>query len=235
VVLLTIDTSVALPALLSPQGHPRKLWLLLAYGAVAYRTEHLRLELDALAELAATEGGEVHATALEDQLHVAEGQAAVLEDLLPPDAPRHYVAAGFAALFNEYERKLREAGPRLDPQLRGEDVSLIRRQAEAVCVAGAPPFDLTRVPTLTRDPEDDPIVYGALLAGADIVLSDDRDIVPDGSLTTYEHGGRRLEAMTFRHFVSERFEPVDFAWRDVDGRWLRHAFAPGGASGDEAT
>lgn len=40
--LVTVDTSVALPAMLSPTSHPRKLFVVLAYGAVGYRAEHLR-------------------------------------------------------------------------------------------------------------------------------------------------------------------------------------------------
>ena len=48
-----MDTSVALPASLSPGGITRKFWLLLAVGALAYRADHLRLELDAALSLLA--------------------------------------------------------------------------------------------------------------------------------------------------------------------------------------
>jgi predicted nucleic acid-binding protein len=54
---VVMDTSVALPATLSPSGMTRKFWLLLAVGALAYRAEHLRLELDALKAEAEREGG----------------------------------------------------------------------------------------------------------------------------------------------------------------------------------
>lgn len=68
----------------------------------------------------------------------------------------------------------------------------LRRQLEAICVAGPAPFDPTAVPALTRDPADDPIVFGALLAGSDFLISDDRDIVPDG--TEHEYESTRVRA-----------------------------------------
>jgi predicted nucleic acid-binding protein len=35
------------------------------------------------------------------------------------------------------------------------------------------------VPTLTADPKDDPILYTALLADADLLISSDKHLVPD--------------------------------------------------------
>jgi hypothetical protein len=46
--LVTVDTSVALPATLSAGGMPRKLWVLLAFEALTYEIEHRQLDLDAL-------------------------------------------------------------------------------------------------------------------------------------------------------------------------------------------
>lgn len=43
--LVVLDTSDALPATLSPRSHPRKLLVLLAYGTLTYRAEHLGLDL----------------------------------------------------------------------------------------------------------------------------------------------------------------------------------------------
>jgi len=53
-----VDTSVSLPATLSPRGMARKFWVLLAYGALTYEIEHREQELQEL-ELAAQHGGRV--------------------------------------------------------------------------------------------------------------------------------------------------------------------------------
>jgi hypothetical protein len=57
--LVVIDTSVALPATLSPRGLTRKFWVLLALGALTHREEHLRLELEALEREVAATGGTI--------------------------------------------------------------------------------------------------------------------------------------------------------------------------------
>ncbi len=222
--LITLDTSVALPAMLSPSGLPRKLLVVLAFGAVSYRAEHLRMERDLLTEIAESQGGQVHGLDVFDTaIDEAERRRARLVELLPSNTPDTYVAAGFATLFDEHERKLREIGHRLDPALRQEDVPRLRRQLEAICVVGPPPFDPATAPALTRDPTDDPIILGALLADSAYLISDDRDIVPDGTEHEYEHGEHRLRAVTFGHFIRHCFEPDDFPWRRVDGRWLLDA------------
>jgi predicted nucleic acid-binding protein len=229
--LVTIDTSVALPAALAAGSHPRKLWVVLAYGALTYQAEHLRLDRELLAETAANEGGEVRAVSAFDELiESAERRRAVLAELLPYETSDDYVAVGFTALFDEFERKVRAIGRKLDPSLEPEDAAKFRRQFEAICAVGPAPFDSGEAPALTRDPKDDPIVYGALLAGSDFLVSDDRQhIVPDGVDREYEHGEHRLRAMTFGRFVHECFEPADFPWREVDGAWLREAFRRAGA------
>jgi predicted nucleic acid-binding protein len=224
--LVVLDTSVALPATLSPKSHPRKLLVLLAYGALTYRAEHLRLDLDELTALAAAEDGEVYgAEAHRRQIERAERRRNAMSELLPVGAPNDWCAVGFSVLFDEFERKLREAGPRIDPKIRDQDVAPLRRQIEVVCVVGPPPFDPTAVPAHTRDPADDAIVHRALLAGSDFLISDDRDIVPDGAEHLYDLSGHRMLAVTFRKFTSTYFEPRDFPWRVLDGAWLREAFA----------
>jgi hypothetical protein len=83
-----------------------------------------------------------------------------------------------------------EAGKKINPAPRDEDVPKLRRQVEAICAAGSPPFDPRDAPALTRDPEDDPILYTALLGDADLLVADDRHIVPDGvEPTTSMRGG----------------------------------------------
>jgi hypothetical protein len=94
----------------------------------------------------------------------------------------------------------REVGAKRDPRVSPELAPVLRRQFEAICVGGPAPFDRATGPTLTRDPTDDAIVYTALLADAAFLISDDRDIVPDGDEHTYEHGGHRVLAVRFgRH------------------------------------
>lgn len=224
--LVVVDTSVALPAALSPRSHPRKLLVMLAYAATAYRAEHLRLEVDALRALAEAEGGEIGGVdALQSMVDTAERRRAGLAELMPADAPDDWVAVGFGALFDEFGRKLRETGHRLDPAIRPEDIPLLRRQFEATCVLGPPPFDPATAPPLTRDPNDDPIIYGALLAGADFLVSDDRDIVPTGAEQDYEHEGHRLRAVRFGPFARDVFAGGDFPWPAIEGEWLRRAWA----------
>lgn len=230
-----VDTSVALPATLSPRGFPRKFLVLLAFGAVTYEIEHRRLELDELLNEAEATGASVHGLELvEQRITLAEDRRAALEELLPYGVPDDWVAVGSPALFDEYERKLREVGPRLSPTLRPADVPALRRQLEALCVAASPPFEARTSPALTRDPEDDPIVYGALLADADFVISDDRHIVPDGIEHHYEHEGRSLTAMTFARMMERFFHPADIDFDEIDGAWLAVAYSMmgGSASGE---
>jgi predicted nucleic acid-binding protein len=122
-----MDTSVSLPATLSPGGMARKLWVLLALGALTHRIEHHRLALEELR---------------------AEGE-----------------------------------------------------------VTGA--------------------LSGALEiieAEANYLISDDHDIVPDGSEHTYEYDEHQVLAVTFNRFITTYFEPPDLDWSAIDGRWLQHAF-----------
>lgn len=225
--LITVDTSVALPAALKSASVPRKLWVLLAYGALNYRADHLRLDGDELKKLADETGGEsMGMRALDEMIEAAGERCAAVEELLPYGAPRDYVAVGFPALFDEFERKVREIGHKFDPSLRPEDAAAARRQFAAICAVGAPVKMPMIFPALTRDPQDDPIVYGALLADCDFLISDDKDIVPNRLEREYEYGEHRLRAVTFGKFIEDVFEPTDFPWREVDGAWLHEALKP---------
>jgi hypothetical protein len=64
-----------------------------------------------------------------------------LRDALPSSCPDHWRLVGSRPLLAEYERKLHEIGPRLDPDLRPTDIETIRRQIEAVCVDMTDDFD----------------------------------------------------------------------------------------------
>lgn len=87
-----------------------------------------------------------------------------------------------------------------------------------VCVAGSPPIDPREaIPILTRDPDDDPIVFAALRADVDLLISDDKDVVPDRRFQTYQHEDHRLLAVTFGVLVEDH---IDAPWADIDGSWL---------------
>jgi predicted nucleic acid-binding protein len=222
---VVVDTSVSLPATLSPTGMARKLWVLLGYGALNHHAEWHRIELELLRAEAETLGAQavgLQRAAVEAE--ATEQQRAILRDLLPDNAPEHWVALGSAVLFREYERKVREIGKRLNPNVRETDVGPLRRQLQAICAAGSPPFDPLQAPILTRDRQDDPIVYTALLAEADYLISDDRDIVPDRHEHHYEHEDHHVLAVTFNRFLAAYFEPIDLDWAAIDGRWLQHAY-----------
>jgi predicted nucleic acid-binding protein len=222
---VVMDTSVSLPATLSPAGMTRKLWVLLALGALTHQIEHNRLALDELHAEGKVMGALPGAPqSTEAEAHAAERRRTALRDLLPHDTPEHWVALGGAAIFDEYERKVREIGRRLNPTVRDTDIQPLRRQVEAICAAGSPPFDPDDSPSFTRDRKDDPIVYTALLGRADYLISDDRDIVPDGQEQDYGHGEHHVLAVTFNRFVTTYFKPADLDWGAIDGRWLRHAF-----------
>jgi predicted nucleic acid-binding protein len=225
-----MDTSVSLPATLSPGGMARKFWMLLALGALTYQIEHHRLALEELQAESMVMGALPGALdSIEAEAHAAEQRHAAVRDLMPHDTPEHWVAVGDEAIFDEYERKVREIGRRLNPNVRDTDIPPLRRRLEAICVAGSPSFNPEDSPSFTRDRKDDPMVYTALLGRADYLISDDRDIVPDGSEHHYEHDERHVLAVTFNRFVTTYFEPIDLDWGAIDGRWLRHVFNdPGG-------
>lgn len=216
--LIVLDTSISLPATLSRRGAmTRKLWALLAYGALTYRVEHLQLDRAELVALADETGGEVAGLdALDRMVDDFEHRRAAVAERLPPDAPTDLVAVGFAALFDEYERKLRDIGARFQPGLTADEIAMLRRQCEAICVVGPTPFTADDVPTLTPDKKDDPIVYGALLADADYLISDDRHIVPDQNEHTYGHEAHRTLAVTFNRFAQTYMRPQPFDWDGVD-------------------
>lgn len=203
----------------------RKFWVILAFGGWAYEVEHRRLELDELRLEAEATGGELGGIdAAERPIAHAEERRALLAEHLPYDAPDDWAAAGSRPLFDEYERKVREIGHRFDPTLDEDDARLLRRQMEAICVTAAPPHPPDQIPAFTTDPDDDPIVFGALLAGVDYLVSDDRKhIVPGGEAREYEHEDRRLLAVTFDYLVSDLMPDID--WDEIDGSLLAEALA----------
>lgn len=220
---VVIDTSISLPATLSPTGVRRRFWVVLALGALSYEVEHGRLELDALTAEAEQEGGGVGGVdnALA-RLEWASDRRAALLERLPYGTPEDWVAIGSRPLFDEYERKLREIGTKLDPALHEADIPRLRRQLEALCVIPAPLFQEADVPVLTADPKDDPILYTALVAAADLLISGDKHLVPDKQQELWEHDGQTVLALTFETLLADRLDEVD--WDQIDGSWLALAY-----------
>lgn len=158
----------------------------------------------------------------EDRVAHAVDRRAAFAEVLPHGTPDDWVAVGSAPLFDEYERKLGEVGPKIDPDFSDDDVRRLSRQAQAVCVAASPDFDLTAVPSLTRDPDDDAIVYSALLADVDLLVSDDQDVVPDDESHFYEHGEHRVLAVTFHRLIANHCDGI--GWKAIDGNFLAVAY-----------
>jgi hypothetical protein len=118
---------------------PRKLWVLLAFGALTYEVEHRRLDLDARREESEAVGGTLGGIEVAEALiaHAAERRT-VLAERLPDEAPDDWVAVGSRPLFDEYERKVREIGTRFDPHQDAGDARLLRRQMGALRCRSAP-------------------------------------------------------------------------------------------------
>lgn len=190
---------------------------------LTYEVEHARLELDALTAEADAAGARVGGREqAERRAARATDRRAALAELLPHGTPDNWVAVGSAPLFYEYERKLRDVGRKIDANFTDDDARRLNRQAQAVCVAASPDFDLSTVPSLTRDPDDDPIVYSPLLADVDLLVSDDQDLVPDDESHCYEHGEHRVLAVTFHHLIANHSDGID--WKAIDGSFLAVAY-----------
>lgn len=199
-----VDASVALPALLSPESMQRKFWVLLTLGALHQQVANRRLELAAwVAEGSdvATACGVVHA---QRRLADAEDRRAVLAEQVPHGTPDDWVAFGSAPLFAEYELKLRERGLRINPALGADEARRLTRQAQQICVAAAAPCAESETPSLTGDPTHDRIVFSGLVAGVDLMVSDERTVVPNNEFQLYRHGGHELLAITFQNLVAHR-------------------------------
>lgn len=216
---VVVDTNVSLAATLSPFGMRRRFWIILALGALTYEVEHRRLELDELSLSAEREGGIVHGVerAL-TRIDEANHRRAALLELLPYGTPDDWIAIGSAPLFDEYERKLEDVGQNIYPPLEKTDIPRLRRQMEVVCVAGAPPFDPDTVPALSPDRKDDPILHTALTSDAELLISEDKHLVPDRQEQFWEHDDRTVTAMTFETLLTDRLD--DVSWDEIEGSWL---------------
>lgn len=224
---VVLDTSVILPAVISPRGYRRRFWVLLVFGAMAERRDLARLHVDPPQAAEVGTGGELNGPDLTTLAAQAEVRYQRLRDALPPGCPDHWRLVGSRPLLAEYERKLHEIGRRLDPNLRPTDIETIRRQIEAVCVDMTDDFDPAAIPIYTTDRNDDPVVHTALLADATWLIADDKKHISTDSngITEYQIPGttHRVSALTFSRFLDQLSE-VDLD--DVDPSLIQAAFAP---------
>lgn len=222
---VVLDTSVALPAVLSPRGYRRRFLVLLAYGALAARREFAREEAAMLRREAQAAGSPAEDARLDAIVRDAEQRYARFAALMPAGCPDEWRLVGSRPLLAEYARKLRETGPRLASTLDAHAIEIARRQLEIACAEVTEDFQSTAIPRYTSDRNDDPIVHTALLADAAWLIADDRKHIatnPDG-VTEYHLPGteRRICAITFSNFLA-RLTDVDLD--HIDPSLLATAF-----------
>lgn len=202
---VVLDTSVVLPALLSPHGYRRRFLIVLALGTLAARRELLHQEADTLRAEAASTSGQLGGPALNRLAEQAETRYLRLREALPTGCPEDWRLVASRPLLAEYERKLREAGPKLDPTLREADIDTLRYQITALCVETTDDFDPDLIPTYTTDRNDDPVIHTALLADATWLIADDTKHIctQPQAITEYRLPGtdRRVNAVTFSRFL----------------------------------
>ncbi len=202
---------------------------MLVLGALAARRDLLRQEADALRGESAS-AGHLGGVALDVLAEQAEARCLRLREALPAGCSDDWRLVVSRPLLAEYERKLREAGPRLDPTLREGDIDVVRQQIAAACAEVTDDFDPALIPAYTADRKDDPVIHTALLADATWLIADDTkhiSIQPEG-ITEYRLPGtdRRISALTFSRFL-DHLADVDLD--QVDPSLLEIAFRPLGS------
>jgi hypothetical protein len=201
--------------------------VLLAFGALAARRDLARLEADALRSLADTPRGDSCGHGIDTLARDAEARYRRLAGRLPPGCPEHWRLVASPPALAEYERKLHEAGPRLDPALGRHGIELARRQIEIACADVTEGFDPAGIPHYTADRDDDAIVHTALLANATWLIADDRKHIstdPEGAAEyLLPETDRRIHAVTFSRFL-DHLSDIDLD--EIDPTLLADAFAP---------
>jgi len=223
---VVLDTSVALPAVLSPRGYRRRLLVLLAFGALAARRELAHSEAQAMRTATQPPTRELGGPSAETLAHHADARYQRLAAHMPPGCPEHWRMIGSQPLLDEYHRKLDQAGPKLDPALDAHRIEIASAQLQAACATITDSFDPTLIPRYSTDRDDDAIIHTALLANAAWLISDDRKHIstnPDG-ITEYhlpDHE-RHISAVTFSTFT-DLLTDVDLD--HIDPTLLATAFA----------
>ena len=84
---VVLDTSVILPAVISPRGYRRRFLVVLAFGALTARRDLLRQEADAARAESASTAGQLGGSTLEALAEQAEARYVRLRDSLPAGCP----------------------------------------------------------------------------------------------------------------------------------------------------
>jgi predicted nucleic acid-binding protein len=213
-----------LPAVLSPRGYRRRFWVLLAFGALAARRDLARAEADALRKQSEIPRSESDGPSADQLVRNADARYERLRQRLPAGCPDYWRLICSRPLLNEYERKLREIGPKLNPAQRPHDVEIARLQIESVCAETTEDFDPAAIARYTTDRNDDPVVHTALLANATWLIADDRKHISTDPDATTEYrlpdSDRHVYAITFSHFLDHLTEI------DLDLDLILDALAP---------
>lgn len=223
---VVLDTSVVLPAVLSPRGYRRRFWVLLAFGALATRRELARAEADALRKQAEVPGSRQDGRSADALACEADARYERLRQQLPAGCPDHWRLVCSRPLMDEYARKLHDTGAKLNPALQPQDLEIARRQIDSVCADITDDFDPDVIPRYTADRNDDAVVHTALLADATWLIADDRKHISTdpGGITEYHLPGssRHVSAITFSRFL-EHLTDVDLD--HIDPALIADAFA----------
>lgn len=108
---VVLDTSVVLPAVLSPRGYRRRFFVLLAFGALAARRDLARLEADALRVQADIPGSDGGRRQIDSLVQDADARYQRLSKLMPPGCPDHWRLVASPPVLAEYERPARQRPP----------------------------------------------------------------------------------------------------------------------------
>jgi hypothetical protein len=210
-----------LKAFLSPLGRRRKFLVLCAYGAFNYVARFgLPAEQDRLEEELARAGAAAGGHELEDLITAARDRHAFLAEQLPTLAPDDLCLVGSRPLFDEFEEKMAEKGPKiLGAAMPGDAPVKARWQLAALSPILVPDFELADTPehTAGRDRDDDVIIETAFRGDACAIVSDDRrHIARDEAGTSYTHSGATVVGYPFETFVDEFVNSLHFDLEDVD-------------------
>ena len=224
------DTSLLLPALLSPHGMRRKLLVLFAYGAYSCYERVGLDELDLVREIEVREGHSSGGADIEELVPRVREHKSRLADRLPPMAPDDLCLTGCRMLFDEVERKVAEVGARIARGLGPDAPQKYRRQLEAITASIVPPFNLDEVPLHTADRNDDFVIETALRARAHAIVSDDRKHIALSADVptryTDPRSGEAVGAYQLQPFIEDQVNTLHFDLADIDGSLLELAVSP---------
>lgn len=225
------DTSLILPALLSPAGQRRKLLVLLAYRGLNYYTRVGLDELQLLRQEAERAGADIGGLAIEALVERANHRKAALAEHLPPLAPDDLMLVASPALLDEVEAKIAAKGPKILKERWTDNApAMYRRKLAELCGIITASFDLTTVPAHTegRDRKDDFVIETAFRGSGLVIVSDDRKrmaLSDDETIYRDPRTGQEVPACWPSTFIDRFVITSGFDINDVDGALLELAVA----------